>query len=134
MTAIDEVKQKADIVDVMSQYNMKLEKMGRNYKALCPFHSEKHASFFVFPDQQRWRCFGACAGRERNIFRHETRGLDFSQALQLLADRAGVKLSQASREHDAVRDRLFAINGAAADFFSPHFDQHTTRRKCAGLS
>ena len=85
MTAIDEVKQKADIVDVMSQYNMKLEKMGRNYKALCPFHSEKHASFFVFRTSSAGVASARAPGRERNIFRHETRGLDFSQALQLLA-------------------------------------------------
>ena len=118
MTAIHEVKQKADIVDVMSQYNVKLEKMGRNYRALCPFHSEKHASFFVFPDQQRWRCFGACAtGGDVISFVMKREGLDFSQALHLLADRAGVKLSQASREQDAARDRLFAINAAAADYF-----------------
>ena len=59
MSAIDEVKQKTDIVEVISQYAT-LKKSGRNLTALCPFHSEKNPSFFVYPEQQSWHCFGAC--------------------------------------------------------------------------
>lgn len=118
MTATDDVKQKADIVDVLTQYNVNLEKMGRNYKALCPFHSEKHASFFVFPDQQRWHCFGSCAtGGDVIAFVMKKEGMDFGQALRLLADKTGVKLSKFSGEEEAGRDRLFRLNGAAAEFF-----------------
>lgn len=118
MTATDEIKQKADIVDVLSQYSVKLEKTGRNYKALCPFHSEKHASFFVFPDQQRWHCFGACAtGGDVIAFVMKKEGLDFGQAIRLLAEQTGVKLPRANTEEEAQRDKLFRINAAAADFF-----------------
>ncbi|MBI2957729.1 MAG: DNA primase [Chloroflexi bacterium] len=118
MTATDEVKLKTDIVEVVSNYGVKLEKMGRNYRASCPFHAEKHGSFFVFPEQQRWHCFGACAtGGDVIAFVMKKEGMDFGQALRLLADRTGVKLTTTNRNEDAARDRLFEINSAAADFF-----------------
>jgi DNA primase len=59
MTAVDDVKSKIDIVDVIGQY-APLKKAGRTFKALCPFHNEKTPSFVVYPDQGTWRCFGAC--------------------------------------------------------------------------
>ncbi len=61
MNIADEVKQRLDIVSVISDY-VRLEKSGRNVKGLCPFHTEKTPSFFVFPERQSWRCFGCGAG------------------------------------------------------------------------
>ncbi|MFB0556849.1 MAG: CHC2 zinc finger domain-containing protein, partial [Dehalococcoidia bacterium] len=120
MTIIGEVKQKMDIVEVISDY-VALQKAGRNFKALCPFHSEKHPSFFVFPEQQTWHCFGACgSGGDVFSFVMKKEGIDFGQALRLLAQRAGITLSspQISKSaEDEKRERLFQINEAAAEYY-----------------
>lgn len=120
MSVINEVKQKTDIVEVISDY-VSLQKAGRNFKALCPFHSEKHPSFFVFPEQQTWHCFGACGtGGDVFSFIMKREGADFGQALRLLAQRAGITLSspeiQTSAE-DKGKERLFQINEATAEFY-----------------
>lgn len=118
MSVIEEVKQKADIVEVLSRYGVKLEKAGRNFKALCPFHSEKHGSFFVFPEQQRWHCFGACAtGGDVIAFVMKREGVQFGQALRMLADQAGVQLRAANNESDKDRHRLFELNALAAAYY-----------------
>jgi len=81
MSAIDEVKQRLDIVQLVSEY-VSLKKSGRNFKALCPFHAENTPSFFVFPERQSWHCFGACgAGGDvfSFIMKKEGRGTISSQ-------------------------------------------------------
>jgi DNA primase len=120
MSVINEVKQKTDIVEVISDY-VSLQKAGRNFKALCPLHSEKHPSFFVFPEQQTWHCFGACGtGGDVFSFIMKREGVDFGQALRLLAQRAGITLSspetQTSAE-DKEKEELFQINEATAEFY-----------------
>ena len=60
MSVADDVKSRLDVLDVVSGY-VALQKSGRNYKAICPFHNEKTPSFVVNPERQSWRCFGACA-------------------------------------------------------------------------
>jgi len=119
MGVIDEVKQRTDIVEVVSQY-ASLKKAGRNLTALCPFHSEKHPSFFVYPEQQSWHCFGACStGGDVFSFIMKKQGIDFGDALRLLAQRAGVTLSSRFGQ-DAGRDekeRLYQANEAAARYF-----------------
>ncbi|MCX7669506.1 MAG: DNA primase, partial [Anaerolineae bacterium] len=92
MSVIDEIKERLDIVEVISQY-VPLKKTGRNYKGLCPFHSEKTPSFVVFPENQSWHCFGACStGGDVFTFIMKRENLDFGEALALLAERAGVAL------------------------------------------
>ena len=116
MSLTDDVKQRLDIVDVVSQYVPSLQKAGRNYKALCPFHTEKTPSFVVFPDRQSWRCFGACAtGGDIFTFVMQREQTGFSDTLKQLAQRAGVSVPerQVREEHQA----LFQVNEAAATFF-----------------
>ena len=119
MSAIDEVKQRTDIVEVVSQY-ASLKKAGRNLTALCPFHSEKHPSFFVYPEQQSWHCFGACnTGGDVFSFVMRKEGIDFGEALRLLAQRAGVSLpSRVEREGEKEeKEELYQINEAATLYF-----------------
>jgi len=121
MGAIDDVKQRLDIVQVVSE-SVKLQKAGRNYKAVCPFHSEKDPSFFVFPDKQSWHCFGACGtGGDIFSFIMKKEGVDFSQALRLLANKAGVQLvNEATPQRQAQnkeRELLVEVNETAAAYF-----------------
>lgn len=119
MSAIDEVKQKTDIVELIGQY-VTLKKAGRNLTALCPFHSEKTPSFIVFPEQQSWHCFGACStGGDAFSFLMKKEGLDFSEALRRLAERAGVTLPSRPQfdTHRDEKERLYQVNEAAAQYF-----------------
>jgi DNA primase len=120
MSVITEVKQKLDIVELVAEY-VTLQKAGRNFKGLCPFHSEKHASFFVFPEQQSWHCFGACGtGGDIFSFIMKKEGVDFGQALRLLAQRGGITLSPreaSSKVEDEKKEKLFQINEAATEYY-----------------
>jgi len=120
MSVITEVKQRVDIVELVSEY-VTLQKAGRNFKGLCPFHSEKHASFFIFPEQQSWHCFGACGtGGDIFSFIMKKEGVEFGQALRLLAQRVGVNLGPreaASKVEDEKKERLFKINEAATEYY-----------------
>jgi DNA primase len=120
MNEIEEVKSRLDIVEIIGQ-SVPLKKVGRTFKAPCPFHQEKTPSFIVTPDRQTWHCFGSCAtGGDVISFVMKREGMDFPEALRLLADRAGVKLPErkVSIEQDKERERLFAANEAAAEYFA----------------
>lgn len=120
MGVTDEIKDRIDIVEFISGY-VPLQKAGRNYKGLCPFHADTTPSFVVFPDGQRWHCFGACAtGGDIFTFLMKKENLDFSEALRLLGQRAGIPLAprrEAERAEDERRRLLREINTAAAQYF-----------------
>ena len=121
MTVIDDVKSRLDIVEVVSGYVPELKKAGRTWKARCPFHSERTPSFAVDPERQTWHCFGSCStGGDVIEFVRKVENLDFREALQRLAERAGVELRQQSpreREEREQHERLLAANEAAAVFW-----------------
>lgn len=119
MSVIDEVKQRTDIVEVVSQYAT-LTKSGRTFRALCPFHSEKRPSFFVYPEQQSWHCFGACStGGDVFSFIMKRENMDFGETLRLLAQRAGVTIPSRPEQETKKdeKERLYQVNEAAAQYF-----------------
>ena len=120
MSVVEQVKDRLDIVEVIQPY-VPLKKAGRNYKGLCPFHSEKTPSFVVFPETGTWHCFGACGtGGDVFTFLMKRENIDFAEALRILAQRAGVELEPASPEAAEAEKRLDLlreINAAAANYF-----------------
>ena len=119
MSTIEEIKRRLDIVEVVSQYTP-LTKAGRNFKSVCPFHTEKTPSFFVFPERQSWHCFGACnTGGDAISFVMKQENMDFGEALKYLADKTGVLLPSRI-ENTAKRDekeRHYQANEIAMQFY-----------------
>src|SRR3989304_6465449 len=117
MNEIDEIKRRIDIVEFISQY-ITLKKAGTSYKALCPFHQEKTPSFIVSGEKQIWHCFGCGKGGSVIDFLMEYEGLEFIEALRLLAEKAGVKLQRATKEEfkeeKQEKIKLYEINQMAA--------------------
>jgi DNA primase len=117
--AVAEVRERTDIVELIQSY-VPLKKAGRSYKGLCPFHQEKTPSFVVFPESQTFRCFGCGKGGDALTFYQSIEGVDFREALQELARRAGVQLGTTAPrdpEQDRRKQRLIEINELAASFF-----------------
>lgn len=117
---VREVRDRTDIVELVGSY-VALKKAGRSYKGLCPFHQEKTPSFVVFPDSQNFHCFGCGKGGDSLTFYMQVEHVEFREALQELARRAGVELLTVptiAPEIDAHRQRLIELNELAAVYFA----------------
>jgi len=115
---LEEIKRKIDIVQFINSY-VPLKKTGRNFKALCPFHSETIPSFIVSPERQIWHCFGACnEGGDIFKFLMKIENLEFGEALRELAKRAGVRLTRFKpSESEKQKQLLYEINHLATEFY-----------------
>lgn len=100
MSTLDEIKSRIDIVDLVSEAGVKLRHAGKNYTGFCPFHDNKHTpAFVIWPESGTWRCFGQCnEGGDIFKFVMKRDGLDFKDAMQKLALRAGVEIKEYQRE------------------------------------
>jgi len=131
MTAVDEIKTRLDIVDIVSE-TVKLRHSGKNYTGFCPFHpNTKTPAFVVFPDSQTWRCFGQCnEGGDIFNFVMKREGWDFPEALRHLAERAGVTLHEFTPEEQErveENEHLREVLSMAVTFY-----QHQLRNTEAG--
>ena len=116
---IDQVRERTDIVEIISRY-VRLKKAGRNYKAPCPFHSEKTPSFMVSPAKQIYHCFGCGAGGNVFSFLMKYERLEFPEAVRELAKKAGVTMPASSTRdsrNNSMSEMLHAVNEKAAAFF-----------------
>ena len=124
---INEVFAENDIVDYISQY-VKLKRSGRDFSGLCPFHGEKTPSFHVSRDKQLFHCFGCGASGNLVQFAMRMEGLDFLEALKLLADRAGIVLPEDNGVSDDLihekKQRIYKMNKLAARFFYNNLVKH----------
>lgn len=126
MNEIEEIKKRIDIVDLISSY-LTLKKAGTNYRALCPFHQEKTPSMMISPEKQIFKCFGCQAGGDIFEFVMKMENLEFVEALNLLADRAGVKLEKRkfeSGEKPDQKSRLFAVNRLSSQIYQKILHEH----------
>ncbi|UCH72253.1 MAG: hypothetical protein JSW62_01525, partial [Thermoplasmatales archaeon] len=125
---VEEVKSKTDIVALISEH-IETKKAGRNYKALCPFHSEKTPSFMISPELQIYKCFGCSKSGDAISFLQEYEGMDFYEALKFLADRAQVKLKPFKKRQDSIIEKILKLNSKAAHFYSYVLLKHPVGRQ-----
>ena len=123
---IDDVRQSNDIVDVISQY-VRLKRSGRNYFGLCPFHNEKSPSFSVSPEKQIFHCFGCGVGGNVFTFLTKIEGINFVEAVQLLAERANIQLPTLENNVDSAKEVLKAKVYKVNEFTAKYYHENLYR-------
>ena len=123
---INQIKERTNIVEVIGEY-VDLRSAGQNYKGLCPFHSEKTASFMVSPQKNIFHCFGCGVGGNVFNFLMKFKGISFPDAVKMLGERVGVRVtaSRTDRNSSEKRDVIYQINKkAAAAYRKALFSKH----------
>jgi DNA primase len=115
-TPVEEIKEKLNIADLVGEY-VRLQQRGTNYKGLCPFHNEKSPSFTVSEEKQFYHCFGCGKGGDVFQFIQDIEGVEFVEALRMLAKKTGVQLRAVNKQEENVRTRLQDIVEHATVFF-----------------
>ncbi len=130
MGDIDEVKSRTNILDVIGA-RVQLKKAGHHFKALCPFHGEKTPSFIVSPERQIWKCFGCGKGGSVIDFVMEYEHVDFVEALETLAEKAGVKLErkQGDTPEGKLKQKIYEANHLASEFYHYLLTKHKLGEK-----
>lgn len=123
MTPVEQIKSRLSTVDVVGSY-LKLVRAGSNFKAVCPFHSEKSPSFFVSPARDVWHCFGCGIGGDQFRFVMQIEGVDFREALRILAERAGIELQAENPRERDERARLFRVLECADAFYQEELGRY----------
>lgn len=128
MNDIEEVKSRLDIVEAVGSYVPSLKRAGSSYKGLCPFHQEKTPSFIVTPSMQIYKCFGCGEGGDVINFIQKMERVEFGEALQIAADRAGYKLTGSARKKDEKlelqKQRIYSANELAAKYWNYILSTH----------
>lgn len=126
--SINQIKERLNVVDVISGY-IKVQKAGMNFKARCPFHNEKTPSFYISPERQIWHCFGCQKGGDIFGFVKEMEGVEFGEALRILAQRAGVQLESFDPVVHDAKTALYEISETATRFFEKQLHHSATGKK-----
>ena len=132
---IDQLLDQLDIVEVIREY-IQLKRAGRNFKACCPFHNEKTPSFVVSPEKQIYHCFGCSAGGNVIGFVMEHEKLSFPEAVEMLADKAGVEIPRYKKrdeEEYSLVNKLYEANDVAAGFYEENLRSIKGKRAIAYL-
>lgn len=123
------VREKIDIVPFISEY-IPLKKMGRNFTTLCPFHSEKTPSFVVSPERQIWHCFGCGKGGDAFTFLMEYEGMEFIEALKVLAQKTGVQIKENyTNFNSSKKEKFYKLNKLTQQFYSYILFNHKAGEK-----
>ncbi len=125
MDEVSKIREKIDIVSFISEY-LPLKKMGRNFKVLCPFHSEKTPSFIVSPERQIWHCFSCSRGGDAFTFLMEYENIEFLEALRTLAKRTGIELRESDfrKGQSSQKEKLYELNRLSLKFYNYILKNH----------
>ena len=131
MDEVTQIRERIDLVSFISEY-IPLKKMGRNFKAICPFHNEKTPSFIVSPERQIWHCFGGCSkGGDVYTFLMEYEHLEFIEALRILAKKTGIHLRESGFQEglSSKKEIIYKLDKLAMEFYHYVLTSHKAGKK-----